>query len=263
VRQTTERHIPERVHSIEERVIHLMHVYAYSLVREYARPHHRVLEVGFGEGYGSELIRDWVAEYHGVEVSADATTHAAEKYAHPKCTFHHSPVGLPFPDDWFDVAISFQVIEHIADVDAYLDEIRRVCRQGATILIVTPNRNHRLADGERPWNRYHIREFSPSEFEGILTGALEYVEVFGIHGTPLFEHVERSRVARARRLARIDRLGLRYLLPEGIDTKLRGLLKRRAKPAVALDPRAFTLSDVSHSRELVESSLDLLAVSHV
>jgi SAM-dependent methyltransferase len=251
------------VRSVEERVIHLMHVYAYSLVREYARPHHRVLEVGFGEGYGSEMIRGWAAEYHGVEVSPEAVSHAAEKYAHPKCTFHHSPVGLPFPDDYFDVAISFQVIEHVEDVEAYLDEIRRVCRSGATILIVTPNRNHRLADGERPWNRYHVREFNPSEFEGVLTGALADVEVFGIHGTPMLEQVERARVARARRLARIDRLGLRYVLPEGIDTRLRGLLKRRANTCVAPDAPAFSLSDMSHSRDLVESSLDLLAVSRV
>jgi hypothetical protein len=128
---------------------------------------------------------------------------------------------------------------------------------------VTPNRNHRLADGERPWNRYHVREFNPSEFEGVLTGALADVEVFGIHGTPMLEQVERARVARARRLARIDRLGLRYVLPEGIDTRLRGLLKRRANTCVAPDAPAFSLSDMSHSRDLVESSLDLLAVSRV
>jgi SAM-dependent methyltransferase len=260
VRETTERHSPERVRSLEDLVIHLMHVYAYSLVRDYARPHHRVLEVGFGEGYGSELIRPWVGEYHGVEVSEEAVEHAAEKYAHPSCTFHYSPVGLPFPDDWFDLVISFQVIEHVDDVEAYLGEIRRVSRTGASILIVTPNRNHRLADGERPWNRYHVREFNPAELEAVLAGALEDVELYGINGTPLLEAVERERVARARRLARFDRLGLRYVLPERIDTTLRRLLKRRASAPATREAR-FTLSDLNHSRELVESSLDLLAVA--
>lgn len=261
MRQTTERHIPERVRSVEELVVHLMHVYAYTLARSYARPHHRVLEVGFGEGYGSELIRPWVGEYHGVEVSEEAVAHAREKYAHEKCTFHHSPVGLPFEDRSFDLVISFQVIEHVEDVDAYLAEIHRVCRPGGTILIVTPNRNHRLADGERPWNRYHVREFSPAELEHALTRELERVELFGIHGTPSLEQVERARVARARRLARVDRLGLRYVLPEELDTRLRRLLRGRTRPAEVVEAPTFTLSDVRHSRELVESSLDLLAVA--
>jgi len=245
---------------VEDQVIHLMHRYAYSLVREYARPTDRLLEVGFGEGYGAEMIRDWVAEYHGVEVSLEAVEHARERHAHPRCAFHHEPAGLPFADDWFDLVISFQVIEHVDDVQAYVDEIRRVCRPGGAVLIVTPNRNHRLADGERPWNRYHIREFSPAELEAACSSSFGKVELFGIGGIPILEEVERNRVARARRLARIDRLGLRYVLPEGVDTKLRLLLKRGASAPV-VNGNAFTLSDLTHSQERVESALDLLAIA--
>jgi SAM-dependent methyltransferase len=263
VRQTTERHDPKRVRSVEELVIHLMHVYAYSVVREYARPTDRILEVGFGEGYGSELIRDWVAEYHGVEVDEEAVEHASSRHAHPKCTFHHAGSGLPFPDDRFDLVLSFQVIEHVEDVEGFLAEIRRVTRPGGTILVVTPNRNHRLADGERPWNRYHVREFSPPELERVLAEAGVDVELYGIHGTPEFDAVERTRVARARKLARVDRLGLRYVLPERFDTWLRRMLKRGAQAANGFDASSFTLADVRRSREQVESSLDLLAVTRV
>ena len=261
MKETTERHCPEQVRSVEELIIHLMHLYAYSLVRTYANPGDKVLEVGFGEGYGSGIVRDWVREYHGVDVSAEAVAHAASKYADPHVAFHHyAGRALPFAENEFDLVISFQVIEHVADVPAYLREIRRVSRRGATLLIVTPNRNHRLDENERPWNRYHVREFSPQELQGMLEQEFAEVELYGIHGSPFIDEVEKARVKRARRLAHLDPLGLRYRLPEDLDTRLRGLLKRRVKSASAPDLPVLTLSDFQHSKQDIESSLDLLAV---
>jgi SAM-dependent methyltransferase len=259
---TTERHCPDAVRSIEELIIHLLHLYAYSLVRAYARPTDKVLEVGFGEGYGSSIVREWVREYHGVEISREAVAHASEKYANSQVAFHHySGTVLPFRDNEFDLVISFQVIEHVGDTCAYLREIRRVSRKGATILIVTPNRNHRLAEGEKPWNRYHVREYSPSELKGILLQELAEVELFGIHGTPLIDDLEKARVMRARRLARLDPLGLRYRLPEGFDTRLRALLRRRSRPTTGTEPPEPTISDIHHSESDVDTALDLFAIA--
>jgi SAM-dependent methyltransferase len=238
-----------------------MHLYAYSLVRAYSHPNHKVLEVGFGEGYGSSIVREWVREYHGVEVSPEAVAHATSKYANRQVAFHHySGAVLPFEDGEFDLVISFQVIEHVQDTCGYLREIRRVARKGATILIVTPNRNHRLADGERPWNRYHVREYSPAELKGLLLEELSEVELFGIHGTPFIDELEKSRVRRARRLARLDPFGLRYKLPEDFDTRLRGLLKRRVRPASSPEVPNLTLADIRHSKTDVDAALDLLAI---
>jgi SAM-dependent methyltransferase len=262
MRVTTERHCPEAVRSIEELIIHLMHLYAYSLVRAYARPTDKVLEVGFGEGYGSTIVRDWVREYHGVEIAPEAVAHASERYANPQVAFHHySGAVLPFKDNEFDLVISFQVIEHVEDTCGYLREIRRVSRKGATILIVTPNRNHRLAEGEKPWNRYHVREYSPDELKGVLLQELGDVELFGIHGSPLIDGLEKARVRRARRLARLDPLGLRYRLPEGFDTRLRALLRRRGKPTIAVEAPSLSLSDIHHSESDVDTALDLLAIA--
>ena len=48
--------------------------------------------------------------------------------------------------------------------------------------------------------------------------------------------IERDRVARARNLARLDPLGLRYRLPESIDIKLRAALRRRSGGGRGEDP---------------------------
>ena len=199
MRQTTERHSPDRVRTIEEKVIDAMHRYAYSLVREYARPTDRLLEVGFGEGYGSEIVRTWVREYVGVEVEDDAVAHAVERYPRQGSTFlAYDGETLPFDDSSFDLVISFQVLEHVREPDRFLREARRVVRDGGVVLVVTPNRNHRLADGERPWNRYHVREFSPSELEAAMRRSFAEVEIFGIQGSAAMNEIERNRVARAR-----------------------------------------------------------------
>ena len=124
---------------------------------------------------------------------------------------------------------------------------------------MTPNRNHRLADGERPWNRYHVREFSPSELEAAMRRSFAEVEIFGIQGSAAMNEIERDRVARARKLARLDPLGLRYRLPESIDTKLRVALRRRSGSGAEQTADEVDVEHMQHGADTA-SSLDLLGV---
>ena len=94
-------------------------------------------------------------------MSAEAVEHARRRYGDAAVQFDHLETGrLPFPNDYFDLITSFQVIEHVVDVPLYLEEMARVAKPAAVILLTTPNRAARLADGERPWNRYHLREYA-------------------------------------------------------------------------------------------------------
>jgi SAM-dependent methyltransferase len=47
---------------------------------------------------------------------------------------------LPFPDGTFDVVISNHVVEHVADPDRHLSEIRRVLKASGVCYLATPNR---------------------------------------------------------------------------------------------------------------------------
>lgn len=86
----------------------------------------RVLEVGSGTG----LLQDMVADYVGVDITASSAAFMRKPFGVGSAT------ALPFPDNSFDGAFSFWVLEHIARPAAMLDEMRRVVRPGGTIFLV-------------------------------------------------------------------------------------------------------------------------------
>lgn len=49
-------------------------------------------------------------------------------------------LSLPFPDNSFDLVVSFAVVEHVGDRDRQRAFVRELCRVGRTCCITTPNR---------------------------------------------------------------------------------------------------------------------------
>ncbi|MCS7006798.1 MAG: class I SAM-dependent methyltransferase [Gaiellaceae bacterium] len=260
MRETIERLVPGRA-GIEQEVIEAMHRYAYAMLADFAGRRDRVLEIGFGEGYGSAMLAGVVGEYVGIEVDRAAVEHASRVYARPGASFlHYDGSRLPFDSGSFDVVFAFQVLEHVVDAGV-LQEARRVARPDGRVLIVTPNRTHRVRDGERPWNRYHVREYSPEELEALMRSVFPSVDLYGIVGSHTMNEIERRRVQRARRLARIDRLGLRYHLPGVLDHSLRALLRRLGSASPSPEPGEVSIERVRRVTDGIEEALDLLAVA--
>jgi hypothetical protein len=121
--------------------------------------------------------------------------------------------GRNLPDGPFELVVSFQVIEHVPNPDPWLAEIARVGRRA---MFATPNRIHRLREGQRPWNRYHVREYTADELRAELTAHFAEVTIWGVRASARSRY--RARPLRpARKLARLDPLGLRYRLPPQLD----------------------------------------------
>lgn len=150
-------------------VIYLMHMASY----RFARAHcvgKKVLDLGCGSGYGIASLADAAAETVGVDVSPEAVAFASERYRANNLTFQRIDPNapLPFADQSFDTVLSFQVIEHVSDEAAYLREARRVLKPGGVMIIVTPDRTLRLLPMQKPWNRWHLREYSAASLERIV-----------------------------------------------------------------------------------------------
>ena len=256
MRATTERYIPDEAKSPEELVIGLLHLYAYHAAAEMVSAGDRVLDVGFGEGYGASILASAGAEYLGLEVDPAAVEHARSRYGLAFETYDGSTIASP--DDAFDLVTSFQVVEHLDDPGPWLAEIgacsvpagKRCSPHRTALTASTTGSGRGTATTSASSPRVELRE--------LLLGPFSEVQVYGVRGSEEIDAIERARVARARRLARLDPLGLRYRLPEGFDTRLRRALRRGAQAEV--DRGELTLEQMRHD-EPPESGLDLLAVA--
>jgi ubiquinone/menaquinone biosynthesis C-methylase UbiE len=98
-----------------------------------------VLDIGCGRGAMLERLRERSPQtvLLGIELS-DAS--AAEARRRGIAVFQQSVEdGLPLEDASVDLVVFGEVIEHLYDPDACLDEIHRVLVPGGTLIVTTPN----------------------------------------------------------------------------------------------------------------------------
>lgn len=92
---------------------------------------------------------------------------------------------LPFKNEAFDVLHVGEVIEHVIDPQAALQEWRRVIRPRGHIVVTTPNRKHRMArltGVEAPENLEHLREYTVGELkEALARAGFRVVRVEGLY----------------------------------------------------------------------------------
>jgi SAM-dependent methyltransferase len=146
----------------------------------------RVLDAGCGAGYGSAELAKAAAAVTGTDVSADAIGFARENYRLPNLRFVQGSVAaLPYADASFDLAVAFEVIEHIEDWAGFLREVRRVLVPGGQFIVSTPNKAYYAETRERTGpNPFHVHEFEYEEFRSELRAVFPHISLF------LENHVE-------------------------------------------------------------------------
>jgi SAM-dependent methyltransferase len=77
---------------------------------------------------------------------------------------------MPFPDASFDALVCLSVLEHLRELDAALDEFRRVLREGGIAVLGFPVRNV-FTDRFFRLVGYDPREIHPSSHDDILAAA--------------------------------------------------------------------------------------------
>jgi arsenite methyltransferase len=105
------------------------------------QPGERIVDIGVGPGllaYDLARLTGPAGRVVGVDVSADMLAIARERLAsqpQAEC-LEGDAVGLPLSDGGFDAAVSTQVYEYVADMQAALAELHRVLRPGGRALIL-------------------------------------------------------------------------------------------------------------------------------
>jgi 2-polyprenyl-3-methyl-5-hydroxy-6-metoxy-1,4-benzoquinol methylase len=136
-----------------------------------------VLDAGCGVGYGSNiLVRSGASEVIAVDV-APAALEAAQRHVLSGVRFLEGDVRrLPLGDDSCDVVICFEVLEHLDDAEAALDEFARVLPSYGVLAVSSPNRNVYV-----PGNPHHRHEFVPEELAAALAARFGNVVLYPQH----------------------------------------------------------------------------------
>jgi len=255
----------ERIEPAETPALELaLHVSRYRFVSSLIAGR-SVLDAGCGVGYGSgEFTAGLPALYVGVDRSLDAIRLAQRRYAGPLRLFLGADlVALPFADGQFDIVLSFEVLEHIREVDRYLAQLRRVLRPGGTCVISTPNKRWFSGDPTTPHNPFHVREYYPGEFASLLSAHFPDFQILGQH-----EGV-RARVVRSAERGYglfLDRMGLRrlrHVVPTALRAWVHSIAVTLASRWRGVRPVAISSSDYDFTGDRVNDARVLMGLCRV
>ncbi|CAM5620161.1 class I SAM-dependent methyltransferase [Streptomyces griseomycini] len=151
-----------------------------------ARGPRTVLDVGCGDGSAAATAAPFLRGHRlvGVDWSQDALARARTRLPYA-VRGELTGGGLPFASASADAVLFSEVVEHLVDPDAALDEIRRVLRPGGHLMLSTPN----LA-------AWYNRVLLAAGVQPVFSE----VSLRGIHGRPGREVVGHLRLYTARAL---------------------------------------------------------------
>jgi SAM-dependent methyltransferase len=200
-----------------------------------------VLEVGCGEGYGTELLARTAQRVLGIDYDALTTAHARATYRTPWFA-RANLAALPVPSGSVDVVATLQVIEHVWNHGEFVRECLRVLRPGGLFLVTTPNRLTFSPGRDAPINPFHTKEFTASELAGLVASNGFAVEgVLGLHA--------------GERLAALDS---RY--GSFVDAQL-ATVPAEWPDGLRADVAAVTTADFPIHERDVDASLDLILLA--
>ena len=148
-----------------------------------------VLNVGFAEPIDELLYAGWAGKWTALDLHAETVAKVSQwikkelsQETLNKLEFvQGDATAMAFPDNTFDVVVSFSTIDHIPTPEGRekaIFEMARVCKPGGTVIVTVPNR----------WNLPYVLwslnqqrknkaffgyeyQFSPLELKGIMTRA--------------------------------------------------------------------------------------------
>lgn len=99
----------------------------------------KILEIGCGAGRLTNYLTKKRFNAIGIDISSTLITEGCIHYP-DAIIFIASGDDMPIKDFTFDIVLSFDVLEHIPDVDTHINEVRRILKPGGFYLLQTPNK---------------------------------------------------------------------------------------------------------------------------
>jgi SAM-dependent methyltransferase len=157
---TPERFVPAEMHG---QLVEAEHFARYLWAARFCEGR-RVLDAGCGIGYGAAILaRAGARQVTAVDIAEPIIEVARQSVPDTVQCDVGDLVSLSYPNASFDLVVCLEVIEHVEDRDAVLDELKRVMSPDALLLVSSPNRDRYV-----PGNPHHRHEYVPTELRKTL-----------------------------------------------------------------------------------------------
>lgn len=208
----------------------------------------KVLDVGCAAGFFLRVMREEGHDVRGVEVSEDIASHAIEhlgaENVHVGFLDALQPGQEGFETGSFDLITLWDVVEHVPDPQALLNQLRRLLKPCGALILETQNVESTFASllGRR-WQHYkheeHLYHFSPSTIRRLLTESGFQV----VRNTPSYGGKYVSFGFIAERASRLSSIAGVLLKPLNLLKKASIYLNLRDEMIVVARPTTNTDSD--------------------
>jgi ubiquinone/menaquinone biosynthesis C-methylase UbiE len=115
-------------------ILDLQVVSVYRYMKQFLKDANgNLLDLGCGESPYRFLVNEHTTKYYGVDI-ADA-----EKFDYLRTDItHFDGKKIPFSDNYFDVIVCTEVIEHVLEYQTLIDDVYRVLKPNGTALFTIP-----------------------------------------------------------------------------------------------------------------------------
>jgi 2-polyprenyl-3-methyl-5-hydroxy-6-metoxy-1,4-benzoquinol methylase len=211
-------------------------------------------DIGCADGYGTQYLAQFATQITGVDYSEATLAEARKKHAaKTNLTFISAKVPpLTFEDNSLDVVTAFQFIEHIHQRRAFMQDVKRVLKPGGLFLCSTPNIKMSIAR-----NPFHVHEYTFDEMQQEAASVFgeQNIELRGVQGSERVNQYYADNAKWAKKILRLDPLGLHKLLPSSWLTVpynwLTGIMRKNLK-----EQNEATTAITTHDFFLTNSQLD-------
>jgi ubiquinone/menaquinone biosynthesis C-methylase UbiE len=116
-----------------------------------------LLDGGCSFGYGTRYFAEYCKECYGAEINPEHFEVAKNRFKNIKF-FNTALEQTPFEDNFFDVIVLNDVLEHTTDQIQTLSEMNRILKSGGVIIISTPHKG--LFQHFDPYNYgYYLKKY--------------------------------------------------------------------------------------------------------
>lgn len=135
----------------------------------------KILNIGVATGSTSEMLSKY-GEVTSVEFDHDCCEFLRSELKMD--VIEGSITALPFPAEAFDLICAFDVVEHVAEHEKAVAEMKRVCKNQGTLFCTVPAFNFLWSQHDEI--NHHVRRYTGSEFSNLFSssGKITYSTYF-------------------------------------------------------------------------------------